>query len=747
MDHFDIVHAADPRFRGGTGSALRTEIIAAHRWGLRSALLPYHGMKERPCSGFGPRVQAAIAALDFPMLSYDQPATCEILLAHHPFVFQNIPLQRPALQPTKVVAVLHHPPIDGNHRPQYDTDKLVAALEATYQVPVFLAPVGPLVRKLLLEIGVPANRLLKNDFLNIVDEMEWPARTRAAPTDHVVIGRHSRKDPLKWPDRSEDVQAAYPQADNITVRILGEAYLPEGLDWPRNMFVQGFTETDVPEFLSGLDFYVYFHSDRWVEAFGLAIAEAMAAGLVAILPPRFEELFGDGAVYGQPDEVLSIIDRFRAQPDEYRRQSNAARRFIHTHYSIQSYGTRMRQLAEGLEAYLPSPMHLDPAKSAPVPSEVKQAKMPAGPARTRVLMVATNGIGLGHVTRLMAIAKHLPKWIEPVFLTLSIATNLVREAGYNADYIPSFSKSGVTEKSWNDVFALELIAALDATGAQGVVFDSNHPFPGLMTVLNKRTDLAWIWIRRGLWQPHHKLDYRLERSFDLVLKPGELATDHDCGPTAEMAGGLDINPVLLVEPGEACDRATAAKALDLDPNRVNVAIQLGSRQNMDFEPIRRQIVSSLAQRDVYGFEIVNPLAKAEEGIGPPQRRIYPFARYAKAVDLLITTAGYNGFHESMFGKIPTLFVPNEAPEMDHQHVRAHFAKVSGFAEMIRSVDAARVDQILTTCLAEKFQYQVRMRTAKLQDANGGRQAAVAIAEQLASVRTNRPLALALSRSG
>ncbi|PUB17574.1 glycosyltransferase family protein [Yoonia sediminilitoris] len=746
MDHFDIVHAADPRFRGGTASALRTEIVAAHRWGLKSALLPYHGMKERPCYGFAPRVQAAVAALDFPMLSYDAQATCEILLAHHPFVFQNLPLQRPRLQPRKVVAVLHHPPLDGRHHPQYDTEKLIAALEASYCAPVFLAPVGPIVRQQLLEIGVSAERIVRHDFLNIVDETEWPARTRPAPVDQVVIGRHSRKDPLKWPDDATDCQAAYPVADNITIRILGEAYLPQGMEWPRNMYVQEFTETGVADFLAGLDFYVYFHSSRWVEAFGLAIAEAMASGLVVILPPRFRQLFGDGAVYAHPDEVMSVIDRFRAQPDDYRRQSLAARRIVHTHYAIKSYGKRMQELAEDIGARLPYPLRLKSVDTPP-PAVTTQAKMPAGPARTRVLMVASNGIGLGHVTRLMAIAKHLPDWIEPVFLTLSLATSIVRKAGYSADYIPSFGKSGVTESSWNDVFALELLAALDATGAQGVVFDSNHPFPGLMTVLNKRTDLSWVWVRRGLWQPHHKLDPGIEKSFDLVLEPGEMARDHDHGPTAQLRGALRVGPVLLVEPGEALDREAAAAALDLDPKRCNVAVQLGSRQNMDFAQLRAQIANSLLQQDVSAIEIVNPLAKKDDGMGLPQRQIYPLARYGSAIDLLITTAGYNGFHESVYGGIPTLFVPNEAPEMDHQHVRAHFAAVSGLAACIRNSDAPRLDATLGPCLTADFRAQVKAAAGDLPYESGGRQAAVAIAEQLASVRTNRPLGLALARSG
>lgn len=745
MTHYDIVHAADPRFRGGTGSAIRTEIIAAHRWGFDAAFLPYHGMKERPSFGFAPRIQAAIEALDFPMLSHDDPATCDILFAHHPFVFEFMPLQPPKLRPKLVVAVLHHPLVDGDHRFQYDYERLINTLEASFHVPVQLAPVGPIIRHQLLALGVNPERIVAHDLFNVIDETDWPKRTKLPPKDHAVIGRHSRNDPLKWPDRTEDIEAAYPDSPDISIRVQGEAHFPDDMPRPSNLHMRPFSETGMAEFLAGLDFYVYFHSKRWVEAFGIAIAEAMASGLVVILPKHFEAVFGEGAVYCAPQDVKPLIERFLQEPDEYRRQSRAARQYVQKHFGLKVYGKRMQRLYDGAGLTFPTGIRYTPGDQTAL--EPVRAKMPKGPARTRVLMVATNGIGLGHVTRLMAIAKYLPEWIEPVFFTLSLGTEIVRKAGYPADYIPSFSKSGVTEASWNDVFALELMAMIDATGAQGIIFDSNHPFPGLMTVLVRRTDLSWIWVRRAMWQPHHKLGPEIQKHFDLLIEPWELAAEHDAGPTARLGGALQVGPVLLVEPGEGLDRNDAAKALDLDPSHTNVAIQLGSQQNTDFANVRAQIARTLAQSDVTAFEVANPLAPIDDEFGLPQRSIYPLAKYASAIDLLIATAGYNGFHETVFHGIPTLFIPNEAPVMDHQHLRAHVAKVAGLGEMVRSTDAARIDRVIAACLRPSFRNTVQENAKGLRYVSGGRQAAVAIAEQLACVRTNRPLALALARSG
>lgn len=744
MAHYDIVHAADPRFRGGTGSAIRTEIIAAHRWGIKAALLPYLGVKERPASGFVPRIQAAIEALDFPLLSREDPATCDILFAHHPYVFEFMPLQAPKLRPKRVVAVLHHPPVDGRHVAQYDIEKLIETLELSFRAPVMLAPVGPIVRHQLLELGYPEDLIVAHDLLNVIDEMDWPKRDRSAPKDHVVIGRHSRNDPLKWPDTIAEFEAAYPSTPEFSLRVLGDAFIPEGISRPQNLHMRPFSETGVAEFLNGLDFYVYFHSEKWTEAFGIAIAEAMATGLVVILPHYFRQTFGDAAVYCTPEEVQAVIRRFIEQPDEYRRQSRAARRIALNRFGMPAYGQRLLQLYTDLDLPNAPAIQFDPGE--PVSYEPSAPKFPRGPARTRVLMVATNGIGLGHVTRLMAIAKHLPDWIEPVFLTLSLATEIIRKEGYAADYIPSFGKSGVTEASWNEVFSVELMAALEATGAQGVIFDSNYPFPGLLTVLNRRPDISWTWIRRAMWQPHQVRSDTLEKHFDLLIEPQELAMRHDGGATTKSTGAMKVGPVLLVEPGEELSRTEAANALNLDPKQTNVAIQLGSRQNIDLRHIRKQLETALATHNIDAFEIINPLAPADDDLELPQRAIYPIAKYARALDLLITTAGYNGFHESMYHGIPSLFIPNEAPEMDHQHLRAHVAKVAGAAEVIRSSEARSVPEVISRCLSETFRTEAREAASAFEFTSGARQAAVAISEQLCSIRANRPISLALPRS-
>src|SRR5699024_98164 len=89
----------------------------------------------------------------------------------------------------------------------------------------------------------------------------------------------------------------------------------------------------VPDFLNGLDFWSYYHSDDLRESFGMAIVEAMSAGVVVILPHYMEPNFGDGAIYAQPDEVQGIVSRLWSDPKAYSEQSERGIRTVKEKYT------------------------------------------------------------------------------------------------------------------------------------------------------------------------------------------------------------------------------------------------------------------------------------------------------------------------------------------------------------------------------------------------------------------------------
>ena len=136
-----------------------------------------------------------------------------------------------------------------------------------------------------------------------------------------------------------------------------------------------------------------------------------------------------------------------------------------------------------------------------------------------------------------------------------------------------------------------------------------------------------------------------------------------------------VGPILLNEPGDCLPRHEAAKNLGVDPGRFTAAIQLGSQRNFDYDDLPALIARELLDRSVQLVQIDNPLARPPEYeiSGVVRCSLYPASTYLGAIDLMVTNAGYNSFHECVYGGIPAIFVPNESPEMDDQQLRATYA--------------------------------------------------------------------------
>ncbi len=121
---------------------------------------------------------------------------------------------------------------------------------------------------------------------------------------------------------------------------------------------------DTSDFLSALDFYVYFHSRQWVEAFGVSIAEAMASGVVTVLDPSYETLFEDGAVYTEASGTLGVIERFLGSPKDYAHQAEAGRRLVARKFSLDTFQRRMTEVYAAIELPLPLALKGAPSSSA-----------------------------------------------------------------------------------------------------------------------------------------------------------------------------------------------------------------------------------------------------------------------------------------------------------------------------------------------------------------------------------------------
>lgn len=167
----------------------------------------------------------------------------------------------------------------------------------------------------------------------------WRGEERVRPR----IGRHGRDHVLKWPSRREDVHQAYCVDKACDVHFLGGAKHALQLlgNTPENWKVDPFGSLDVGAFLSDLDFFLHFPDEDYIEEFGRAPMEAMAAGVPVILPSVFKSVFGDAAIYAEPAEVWTVISELWKDKVAWQERSEAGRRFVRDNCAYSAFGKRI----------------------------------------------------------------------------------------------------------------------------------------------------------------------------------------------------------------------------------------------------------------------------------------------------------------------------------------------------------------------------------------------------------------------
>jgi glycosyltransferase involved in cell wall biosynthesis len=161
----------------------------------------------------------------------------------------------------------------------------------------------------------PGWSVLEQDWSGVLDLPLTPPTDR--PRDR--RGRHSRPGFEKFPGLAA-LDLCFPPGAETNV-LLGADHLigrePERSHWR----LLPFGAVEVADFLREIDFVVYFTAPTWHESFGLAIAEAIAAGKVVITDSRTAATFGDGVVVARPEEASGIVARMIADPALYRAQA------------------------------------------------------------------------------------------------------------------------------------------------------------------------------------------------------------------------------------------------------------------------------------------------------------------------------------------------------------------------------------------------------------------------------------------
>ena len=304
----------------------------------------------------------------------------------------------------------------------------------------------------------------------------------------------------------------------------------------------------------------------------------------------------------------------------------------------------------------------------------------------RLLLVTSNGAGMGHLSRQLSVALAAGDRAETTIMSLSVALPVVARHGIAAEYCPSVERDWMPPTSWHGYLRDRLVALARETRAEVIAFDGVAPYPGIGMARPQLRDAAFVWFRRGMWRAGvNTAQLKKASIFDVVIEPGELAAAADRGATARRKEVVRIPPMSMLEVVDRLPRHDAAEVLGLDPDRPTVLVTLGSGRLGDVSAPGAVVMEALLQHTDWQICVTKP-AIAQKAVPlldgakvVELRGVYPLVRYLNAFDAAVSAAGYNAVHEFLPGGLPTLLVPNPATQTDDQVARATWLGEAGLA--------------------------------------------------------------------
>ncbi|MEO8243313.1 MAG: hypothetical protein ABI832_13475 [bacterium] len=312
--------------------------------------------------------------------------------------------------------------------------------------------------------------------------------------------------------------------------------------------------------------------------------------------------------------------------------------------------------------------------------------------------VVTNGVGLGHLTRLLAIADALRAQAKArvVFWCFSQGAGILVGAGYEVVQRMTAQHLDCDYDDWIDWEEAAFSAFLAKCRPAAVLYDSSGVDRFVTAALRRPSNgsTALVLVRRAMWQSHRDPAYLdAAQHTVLVAEPGDLSAAADRGPTvtasprlAGFARFARTAPVVLRPDGGSLPRAAARRALGVSPFQRRVClVSLGGEAFGRDATLARDISASASKAGIELIWARSPLARSAADLGIDRallRHLFPLGRYLMAFDGVITACGYNSFHEAMQTLLPVLLAPTANERLDDQVARASHAKSEGWAMML-----------------------------------------------------------------
>jgi UDP-N-acetylglucosamine--N-acetylmuramyl-(pentapeptide) pyrophosphoryl-undecaprenol N-acetylglucosamine transferase len=343
-----------------------------------------------------------------------------------------------------------------------------------------------------------------------------------------------------------------------------------------------------------------------------------------------------------------------------------------------------------------------------------------------IVFFPTNGVGLGHFTRLFAVAKRVREQdpdVEIVFVTTMAALHLLESEGIPSYHLPgAYMFNDMSSAEWNAITEELLATVFEIHRPSVFVFDGAFPYRGMLNAIKNREGLTNVWLRRGAFKKGGtKIPVDSIEHFDHILRPGD-SVETSVEEINFNTPVTHLKPILLAKPDQLLSKEQVRTRLGLPMDALAAYIQLGAGKINDIEGQLEMAIRLLNQYDnvhiVVGESIIGDrLELAGERVRVI--RDYPNSLSFNGFDFAIMAGGYNSYHEAIAFSLPTLFIPNLNTGMDDQLARVSAGEAVGaclvlndsteevFSEKIRRLlDADYREKMRIACKSNHSQMMI-----------------------------------------
>jgi UDP:flavonoid glycosyltransferase YjiC (YdhE family) len=356
--------------------------------------------------------------------------------------------------------------------------------------------------------------------------------------------------------------------------------------------------------------------------------------------------------------------------------------------------------------------------------------------RNCVVLFPTNGVGFGHFTRMLAVARKL-RLLDPdleiVFFTTMPTLQILKEEGFPAYHLPNRKKFNQMEPStWNAISEDMLANVFTIHKPKVFVFDGTYPYRGMLNAIKRREDITRIWMRRPTAKkksssiPVDSLDH-----FDLIFKP-EDSIESVIRESEKKIPFHRCNPILLVEKEEMLDKMVLRNRLGIPKDAIVAYVQLGAGRINDIQSdisITLDAINKSGAWAVIGESMLGQRIFLDGKNNIRILRDFPNSKYFNSFDFAIIAGGYNSYHEAISFSLPSICIPNVETGMDDQIERAKFAEEKGCMIVIEDVSKANMKKAIAQLMDENVRTKMKVISSQLKKPNG----ALEVAEKLCEI--------------